>query len=105
MNSKTVTVEEVFSLDVRSLALFRVLMGVYIIADAIDKFSLVSPFFSDNGVIPRSLVDLSNIEHAYHLQLSMVSGSEWFGYLYLSLLLIGGILLMVGYKTRIVTIM
>jgi len=105
MGKYVTDVEEVFSIDIRSLAIFRMLLGVYIVADAIDKFSLVTPFFSDDGVIPRSMVDLSNIEYAYHLQLSLVSGSEWFGYLYLSVLLIGGLLLIVGYKTRIITIL
>ena len=104
MKIKFAKVENIFTLDVRSLAIFRILLGIYIVLDAIDKFSLVNPFFSDNGVIPRSMVDLSAIEYAYHLQISLLSGSEWFGYIFLAILAIFGFLLIIGFKTRIVTV-
>jgi len=86
------------------MALFRILLGTYLVLDAVHKLQFVPAFFSDHGVLPRSVVDLSNISYAFHLQLGMLSGSEWFGYVFLTIVLIFGLFLIIGYRTKLVTV-
>jgi hypothetical protein len=94
-------VQEILSIDYRSLFLFRVLIGGVIIIDAINRFSLVPAFYSDQGIVPRSLVELGAMEHAYHFQLLFLNGSEWFAYMVLSLIILTGLCIVLGYKTKI----
>jgi hypothetical protein len=103
MQKFTVTAEEVFSLDSRSLAIFRIMLGLYLFLDMINRIMLVPSFYSDSGILPRYLVDLDQIEYAWHLHLMMISGTEWFACLFLGLLLLFSLLLMAGYKTRWMT--
>ncbi len=97
------SVNEILSLDIRSLAIFRVLLGIIVIFDTINRISLVPAFYSDSGIIPRELINLGSFENAYHFQILFLSGSEWFSYLILGSLLLFGFFLMIGYKTRLMT--
>jgi hypothetical protein len=77
------------------------MIGGVIIVDAINRFSLIPAFYSDGGIVPRSLVELGAMEHAYHFQLLFLSGSEWFAYIMLALMLMVGLCIVFGYKTKI----
>lgn len=98
------SVKEIFSIDIRSAALFRMFVAAYILLDAVNRITLVPAFYSDAGVYPRQVVLLDNYEFAYHFQLMFLSGSEWFSYLFFSILLIAGLCLLLGYKTRVATV-
>lgn len=95
----TVT-RNIFSLDIRSLALFRVGISVILFWDLIMQFFNLSDFYTDAGLLPRVALQGNLAALDFHA----ISGSYSFQLL---LLLIAGIFcffLCVGYHTRIATV-
>lgn len=94
---------EFFSLDYRSLALMRVGMGVLIILDLIERASSLSAHYSDAGVLSRSNVLL----HAGNTLFASVHMMSGLSIVQAILFLIAGIfavLLILGYRTKLVTV-
>src|SRR5262245_42621212 len=89
---------EIFSLDVRSLALFRVVLAVMLLLDWIDRLPDLAILFSDQGIVPRSA-----ITGLHPLSIHMLSGSVWFQALLAGIALLLGLALLVGYRTTLVT--
>lgn len=90
-------------LDPRSLALFRILLGSLLILDAGLRLIDLRAFYTDFGVLPRTVV----IEHhspAAHFSLMMGSGSAWFQALGLVAMAAAGACLALGVRTRIAAI-
>lgn len=93
-------IKEKFSLDLRSLALFRVAAGATILIDLALRTSEINAFYTDGGVIPRFYFhDLFHNINPYFL-----AGSQEFVIFLFIIQAIFAILLIVGYKTRLVTI-
>lgn len=93
-------ITQVFGLDLRSVALFRVLYAVVLICEIIGKMEPgeLSAFYTDDGVFPRELFfDSSN---PYALQLHAMSGRISFQYFLLVLHLAVACCLLVGYYTK-----
>ncbi len=59
-----------FGLDVRTLALFRVAIGMMVIGDLWDRSSDLVAHYTDEGVMPRSLV-LSHFWNKYYVVVSI----------------------------------
>ena len=49
-------VRQVTMLDCRSLALFRIMLGIVTIADLLDRASVFEIMYSENGLIPLEVV-------------------------------------------------
>ena len=66
----------IFSIDLRSLALFRVGLALLIIADLISRARDLSAFYTDGGVLSRA----ESIANSHFLQVSLywISGNQWF---------------------------
>jgi hypothetical protein len=93
--------KDVFSLDLRSLALLRIGVGCVIILDLILRTRDLKAHYTDAGAIPRALVYLLNPPATWSFHLA--NGNAIFE---LILFLIAGILallLIVGYRTKLVT--
>lgn len=99
------SVKEIFSIDIRSAAIFRVLLGLYIIFDSLNRIHLAPAFYSDDGALPRLVMPLEGYETSYHFQLLFLSGTEWFSILFFSVLALLGLLLLLGYKTKHVIVL
>lgn len=76
------------------------LLGVAIILEAINRIKFIPAFYSESGIVPLEMVSLENITHAYHFQLMMISGSEWFALLFFLVLLVFGVMLLLGFYTK-----
>ena len=100
MDKNYTDVRTIFSLDVHSLALFRILLGIAIILEAVNRIKFIPAFYSESGIVPLEMVSLENITHAYHFQLMMISGSEWFALLFFLVLLVFGVMLILGLYTK-----
>ena len=89
-----------FSLDLRSLALFRVMLGCIIIADLIDRGGDLRAHYTDFGLLARGpLID--HFINGYAVCLYLITGS-WGGVL--ALFILQGLiacLLIVGVRTRV----
>ncbi|QVL31939.1 HTTM domain-containing protein [Telmatocola sphagniphila] len=97
---------QVFAIDARSLGLFRIILGLLLLADLVLRAVDLEAFYSDEGVMPR-LTRIANYELndttglKYLLSLHMVSGQNWWQILLFSIFGLFSFSLMIGYRTRL----
>jgi hypothetical protein len=94
---------EMLSLDLRSIALFRILLGGIILLDLIWRLPSLEAFYTDFGVLPREMVTVAWHGAAFfgfHQYFSSVPGV-------LLLFLVNAVfavMLLVGWRTRLATV-
>lgn len=95
---------EGFGLDLRSLALFRVLLGLTILRDLFMRAEAggLRAFYTDAGLLPRHLLTERMMPDA-HFSIHLMGGEAWQVFLLFLLQAALALLLMVGYRTRLVT--
>ncbi|MFT5208039.1 MAG: hypothetical protein ACI9CF_001803 [Candidatus Omnitrophota bacterium] len=87
----------VFSFDLRSLALFRIGLGVMIIADLCQRAAYFQMHYTDQGVLPRSLL-LRRMSSIWHISIHNMSGMLWFQALLFLLAAYFAVMLIIGYR-------
>lgn len=95
-----------FSLDLRSLALMRILLSLVLLADLSIRISDLTAFYTDAGIVPRSLLQFEAYDYTnpYFFSLLNISG-HWLPVLILYLAgFVSVIHMLVGYRTRWFTI-
>ena len=93
---------EVFGVDLRTLALLRVLLGIFIIVDLVLRARDTVAHYTDFGIMPRSV--LADFASPGEFSIHMLSGTAAFQ---VALFLIAGVfalLLIAGWRTRAMTI-
>lgn len=98
----TKTLDDVFGLDLRSLAAFRIGISLILLTDLGIRFGDYIAHYTDAGVMPRSL--LQDISKPWHWSLHALSGEPSFQVLLFGLAAVMALLMLVGYRTRIATI-
>ncbi len=90
-------------IDFRTLALFRVCFGLVLFFDLVTKCLDLTAFYTDRGIVPRTLAiqDLG----WWSVSLHMASGAFWFQSLFMGLGFLLAVCLIVGYQTRLVTVL
>lgn len=98
----TKSLQSILSLDLRSLALMRVGTAILLLTILWTRSLDLTAFYTDAGIFPRSesLKALGNIPFSLHL----LSGSPGFEAMLFLIAAVFALLLLVGYKTRIATI-
>ena len=91
------------TLDTRSLAVFRIVAGILIIADVLLRLRNFTFFYTDNGAMPVWLA--RELTHEYAPSIFFLSGSPSVTLLLFGLHLFVGIALLVGYHTRIAAVL
>lgn len=95
-------VESRLGIDTRALAVFRISLGFVLIADLLLRLRNLRMFYTDDGVLPVSLlVDLSPTYARFSLH--AISGTMWFQVLLFAAAMIFAFALLIGYRTRIAT--
>lgn len=89
----------IFSLDLRSIALFRVLLGVLILCDLFSRSFDLSDFYTDAGVLPRH--HLLSISSEWYWSLHAAGGELWWQIVLFAIAAIAAIALTVGYRSKI----
>lgn len=97
VNPKTV-----FSIDLRSLALMRVMLALLILIDLVLRSRAMSLFYTDAGVLPRS--KWIEVNHKWYLSIHGASGDLWWQVLLFIVAALFAIGLLVGYRTRLTSI-
>jgi len=93
----------VFSLDLRAVALFRICLGLLIIANlAILAFDL-QDFYTNKGIMPLPLWSLAT--DSWHWSVHAASGMTVFQVLLFSLSAIVAALLTIGYRTKLMSVL
>ena len=95
--------KKTFSFDDRSMALYRVLIGIVVMADVIYRLEDLTNFYTDIGIIPRALF-LNEMAMPWSFSLHLGNGSFGFAVIMFSIHLILGLLMTLGYKTRWATL-
>lgn len=96
-------IEELFSIDLRSLALFRICLGVIILIDLGIRLTALEAHYTDSGVLPRSLV-YEQGGQTLPWSIHFLSGRTDVQALIFLIQGLFGFALLVGYKTWIVTV-
>lgn len=96
-------ISTLFGIDLRSLALFRICLGLLLVLDMCVRSLSIEAHYTDMGVLPRSLLFY---DHGYRMYWCVHCFSGRWEWQALLLFIQGlfGLALLVGYRTRIVTI-
>ena len=92
----------IFSIDRRSLALFRVALALLVLADLALRSVDLKAFYTDAGVLPRA--DLLDIGNRWHWSLHAASGELWWQAALFLVATVFAAALLVGYRTRLASI-
>src|SRR3989338_10637877 len=90
---------DVFRIDTRSLAAFRIGLAIEAMVDLFLRLPDLRTFYTDSGVLPRSLVT----GHTWQISAYLMNGSTLFvGFLFV-IAFLTALSLLVGYRTRTAT--
>jgi hypothetical protein len=90
------------TIDLRSLALFRMALGLCLLTDLLARVPQIRAFYTDDGVLPRAVV--IRLGNPWKLSLHMISGEVaiQLGLFLIAIALATGFV--VGYRTRLCAI-
>jgi predicted DCC family thiol-disulfide oxidoreductase YuxK len=91
--------KKTFSFDDRSLGLYRILIGIMVMADVIYRLEDLTNFYTDIGLVPRSIFT-SEMSMPWSFSFHLANGSLPFAVVMFSIHLIFGLMLVFGYKSR-----
>jgi len=91
----------VFSIDLRSLALFRVSLALLLFAEICDRALGFTAYYTDRGVLPSAVM---NELMTHHPSLLLLSDSEIYAACFFVIAGLSSIMMLVGWRTRIATI-
>ncbi len=94
--------EELFGLDLRSLAAFRIGVALILMADIVIRFHDIRALYSDEGVLPRTVA--RDIVHPLHWSIHAISGTPFVQSILFFVAFLMALALLVGYRTRLATI-
>lgn len=94
---------ELFGIDLRSLALFRVGIASLIVFYVFNRWADLAAFYTDWGVLPRGY--LMQADSWSRVSLYFANGEYWFAALLLLVTLACAIALWLGYRTRLMTVL
>jgi hypothetical protein len=92
---------DLFSIDIRSLALFRVGLALLLLCDLVDRSKDLTAHYTDAGVLPRAA--LAEYTADTILSLHLLGGSLAFEGLLFLLSGILAVMLLIGWHTRLAT--
>jgi predicted DCC family thiol-disulfide oxidoreductase YuxK len=91
--------KKTFSFDDRSMGLYRVLIGMIVVADVIYRLEDLTNFYTDVGLVPRSIF-VSEMSMPWSFSFHLANGSFAFAALMFSIHALFGLMLVFGYKSR-----
>jgi predicted DCC family thiol-disulfide oxidoreductase YuxK len=94
----TIRLPQIFGLDVRSLALFRVLLSVVLLCTLSNSLCHAGVWYSDGGIAPRAWI--MEAGEATRLSLHLLEGSVVFIVAMLLLQMGCALMLLLGWRTR-----
>jgi len=92
------TLDTLFGVDLRSLALFRALLGTVLFIDLWHRLADLSVFYTDAGVMPRDWA--MSVAGAWRLSLHFASGERWFGAAMILTEMVAALGVLFGWRAR-----
>ncbi len=102
-NSAISKVSQIFGLDLRSLAVFRIILALIVIGDVFNRSRALTAHYTDAGVLPRSVL-IDNLLKPGYWSIHLISGQPFLQALLFGICLLSALFLLVGYRTRLATI-
>lgn len=99
----------IFGLDLRSLALFRMAMGILLVADVLMRWQCLDAFYTDSGIASRQMVSEFNQavlgdNARYSWSINNLSGSRELQTVLFGLTIAAALMMAAGFQTRIATV-
>jgi hypothetical protein len=94
---------EIFSFDLRSLAVFRIGLALVIIADLVIRFGDIKAHYSDYSVLPRTAL-INEFLKPWYWSIHLLSGEPFVQQLLFCCALFFAFLLLIGYRTTLASI-
>jgi len=94
---------DVFSLDLRALAVFRVLLGGLVIADMVRRLGDFTAHYTDSGIFTIG-ERISHLMYDIAPSVHLLSGESWFQLGLFAATIVSAACMLVGYRTRFFTI-
>ena len=91
---------EALSLDLRSLALFRIALGALLTGDLCSRIPLIDAFYTDEGLVPRAPA-FQKIQETWAVSLHLISGEWWVQFILFAIAIAFAVGLTLGYRTRL----
>jgi Vitamin K-dependent gamma-carboxylase/Lipase maturation factor/DCC1-like thiol-disulfide oxidoreductase len=95
--------EELFGLDLRSLAIFRIGLALLILVDLIQRYKNLTAHYTDFGILPRGAL-IEEFSNPWRWSIHLFNGEPFFQSILFLLAGLVALALLVGYQTRFVTI-
>ena len=96
--------KNIAKLDLRALALMRIAVGFILLLDLFIRSNDILAFYTDQGVLP-SIAIVNSFDPFHLLSFHLLNGSIYFQYFLFFVFAIFAYCLLVGYQTRIFTIL
>lgn len=93
-------IKNLFKLDLRSLALARVLLGILVFFDIGRRISDIDVFFTDAGILPRWTL-IEQFETSWRMSLLSLNGSYSFALMLALIGMLASLTFALGWRTRI----
>ena len=94
---------QIFGLDPRSLALFRVCVAALLLVDLVIRLQDFSAMYTEEGILP--LAEADQYHEEWRWSLHFLSASSWFQGLLFALAGLGALALLAGWHARLATIL
>jgi Vitamin K-dependent gamma-carboxylase len=91
---------QIFALDLRSLALFRISLGMCLFVDVFYRLFYINDFYSDFGVLPRAAA-LEHFLGPWEYSVFLMTGKSELVFVLMALTLVAIAMMTVGYRTRL----
>ena len=95
--------KQLFTLDYRSLALFRICLALLLIGDITVRFSDVEAFYSNQGWLTLSFLHAGNFFSRHSMSLHAMNGTIWFQSMLFILAYVFAFAMLIGYRTKTAT--
>src|SRR5436305_13440043 len=103
LRSLAAYLEAAYSLDLRSLALFRIALGAVLLGDLIVRSFDLTAFYTDFGVLPRAAL-LEKFSPADRFSIHLISGQFLFQAFLFLVAGLFAVMLIFGIRTRVASI-
>lgn len=89
---------EIFGIDLRTLALFRVVLGSVLFCDLVNRLDDVRAFYTDAGTLPRDW--MLQVNGLWRIALHAANGETWFAVALLVAEMIAVAMFTLGWRSR-----
>jgi hypothetical protein len=95
-------VVEIFGADLRSLATFRIVLALLVLADLANRATDLSAHYTDAGIMPRTVL-VEQVLSPWAFSLHLMNGGALFQALLFGVAAFAALGMLVGYRTRLMT--